>query len=263
MRSITSILEDFRKPVPPSKLSQKNSYSKGKLSGKITYIHWYDLIDTLNDFAPGWGWEVRTHFLPDRCVIEGRLTIRATEGDYPMEATGVEMLDSNGFGDPVYSAEASALRRAMAKFGYALELWRKDKPAYSSKPNKPIETVKDFSSAKITEKQIARLHAIAKKEAGLNNTDIKRIIEEFANYGSTKNIIQSHYDSIVERIKQARFLTDIERKELMNWWRSQKISDETAKKAIFGMGYEGTQQITRIQINAVKSAILKYHLCAQ
>ena len=135
-RPIADILADFKQPLAESIISKKPIFKRynGELKkvGEVDYVHWYDLVDGLDRICPGWEWAIRTQFLPDRCVIEGRLTIKAKDGEFTREATGVEPLDSDGYGDPVYSAEASALRRAMAKFGYGLDLWRKDKPVASS-----------------------------------------------------------------------------------------------------------------------------------
>jgi hypothetical protein len=262
-RPIAEILEDLRRPIDLSVLSQKPVFSKGEQVGSVPYIRWYDLILVLNQTAPGWSWEIRTQFLPDRCVIEGRLTLRAIEGEYPMEAVGVEMLDSNGYGDPVYSAEASALRRAMAKFGYALELWRKDKRPRSGQtvPSKvqpqPIKTKADLGQQRLTQKQIALLCAIANERQLGIDTDLKAIVASF-NYQSKKDILQKDLDDIIAATKKAgKFLTLAQRKELAEWWRREGINDEIAKKALEGMGFNSTANIPRDQILDVKKAIDK------
>ena len=41
-------------------------------------------------YAPGYDWQVRVQYLGERTVVEGRLTIRAAEGDFTREATGQE-----------------------------------------------------------------------------------------------------------------------------------------------------------------------------
>lgn len=275
-RPIADILADFAKPIPPEKLSQKDSYRRDKAtgkpipSGKITFIHWYDLIETLLWVAPGYGWQVRTRTDSGREIVEGKLTIRAAEGDYIFEAVGVEDSDSNSFGDPLYSAEASALRRAMAKAGYGLELWRKDKRAISSAPekaivnsqqlksvNQPIKTPQDLNQKTITQKQVSLLYAIAKKESGLAEEDLKLIIKAWG-YESTKNIAIANFDSILTAVKNAaKYLTIAQRKELQQWWRTEKICDSVAKRAISGMGFDSTANILRSQINGIKSRILK------
>jgi hypothetical protein len=60
-----------------------------------------------------------------RTVIEGRLTLRAAEGNFVREATGTEDNEIDSWGDPSSNAEAMALRRCCAKFGLGLHLWEK------------------------------------------------------------------------------------------------------------------------------------------
>lgn len=269
-RPISDILADFKKPVNPDLISTKPVFRYGKKTEEISYIHWYTLIDELDRITPGWEWTVRVQFVPDRCVIEGRLTIKAQEGEFSREATGVEPLDSKGFGDPVYSAEASALRRAMAKFGYALDLWRKEErtsqrvsesdlpPNRSVDQNldQKIKTGADLAKKAVTQKQIALLYAVAKNEAGLTEEDVKLIIKGWG-YESAKDIAIKDFDPILEAIKNAaKYVTVAQRKELANWWRSQNIPDTEAKRAISGMGFDSTQQILRSDLNGVKQGIL-------
>ncbi|MGL5941907.1 MAG: hypothetical protein ACRC2S_16330 [Waterburya sp.] len=295
-RPIADILQDFNAPINSAIISKKPVFKNRQKVDDIDYIHWYDLVSELHRIAPGWSWEIRTQFLPDRCVIEGRLTIKAAEGEFFMEATGVEPLDSNGFGDPVYSAEASALRRAMAKFGYALDLWRKDTRSQKSEVRSQkyygltdrsdtcvltSQSAKERSSEvdgktegklltsdsciltsqkSVTEKQIKLLYAVAKNESGLADEDVKLIIKKW-NYESTKDIKMDDFDPILQAIKHAaRFLTLQQRKELQQWWREENIQDEVAKRAISGMGFDSTAQILRSQINGVKSGILEQTL---
>jgi hypothetical protein len=261
-RPIAEILADFRKPIDPKVIAQLPIFSKGEQVGSVPYIHWYDLIDVLNFYAPGWSWEVRTQFLPDRCVIEGRLTIRAQEGEFPMEAVGVEMLDSNGYGDPVYSAEASALRRAMAKFGYALELWRKDKRSRSpqnstEKSFQVIKTPTEIGHQRVTQKQLNLLCAIANERELVIDTDLRVIVSSFG-YQSKKDIAQKDLDAIIAATKQAgKFLTLAQRKELADWWRTEAIDDAMVKRVLEGTGFNTTANIPRDRINDVKRAILE------
>jgi hypothetical protein len=79
----------------------------------------------LEYYAPGFSWEVCTHYNGDRTVIEGRLIIRAAEGNFVREATGTEDNEIDSWGDPSSNAEAMALRRCCAKFGLGLHLWEK------------------------------------------------------------------------------------------------------------------------------------------
>jgi hypothetical protein len=57
--------------------------------------------------------------------VEGRLTIHAAKGNFTREATGQELTECDGYGDPTSNAEAMALRRCCAKFGLGLHLWEK------------------------------------------------------------------------------------------------------------------------------------------
>jgi hypothetical protein len=61
----------------------------------------------------------------DRTVVEGRLTLRAAEGNFTREATGTEDNEIDSWGDPSSNAQAMALRRCCAKFGLGLHLWEK------------------------------------------------------------------------------------------------------------------------------------------
>ncbi|MCG9893584.1 MAG: hypothetical protein MH252_21240 [Thermosynechococcaceae cyanobacterium MS004] len=110
-RSILEILKDFREPIPERFI--KTKILKGN---KIYFVPWYNYIKLLEYFAPGFQWEVRTHYNGDRTVVEGKLTVLALEGDFVREATGTEENDIDAWGDPSSNAEAMALRRCCAKF---------------------------------------------------------------------------------------------------------------------------------------------------
>lgn len=126
-RPILEILEDFSKPIPPRFIKKKPVFKRinGKLTkaGEVDYVPWATYIRLLDYYAPGFDWEVRVQYLGDRTVIEGKLTIKAAEGDFVREATGQEESDVDGYGDSTSNAEASALRRACAKLGLGLHLW--------------------------------------------------------------------------------------------------------------------------------------------
>ena len=129
-RSIAEILADFSKPIPARLVSKKPVFSRqnGKLSktGEVNYVSWSNYIKLLDYFAPGFDWEIRTHYLHDKIVVvEGRLTIKAEEGDFIREATGYEEIGNDGYGNAVNNAEASALRRCCAKFQLGLHFWHK------------------------------------------------------------------------------------------------------------------------------------------
>lgn len=119
-RTIVEILRDFQKPIP-------NRFIKSKpIKGqKIQYVSWYSLVKILDFYAPGWDWQIRTHVGGNRTIVEGKLTIKALEGDFIREATGQESSEVDSYGDPSSNAEAMALRRCCAKFGLGLHLWEK------------------------------------------------------------------------------------------------------------------------------------------
>jgi hypothetical protein len=89
----------------------------------VAYLTWSTYIKLLEYYAPGFSWEIRTQYLGDQTVVEGRLTIRAEERDFVREATGYEESAVDNYGNPANNAEASALRRCCAKFGLGLHLW--------------------------------------------------------------------------------------------------------------------------------------------
>jgi hypothetical protein len=111
-RPILEILADLQKPIPKRFIKSKTL--KGQ---RIDFVSWYSYIRLLEFYAPGFSWEVRTHYNGDRTVIEGRLTLRAAEGNFVREATGTEDNEIDSWGDPSSNAEAMALRRCCAKFG--------------------------------------------------------------------------------------------------------------------------------------------------
>jgi TATA-binding protein-associated factor Taf7 len=119
-RPILEILADLQKPIPKRFIKSKTL--KGQ---RIDFVSWYSYIRLLEFYAPGFSWEVRTHYNGDRTVIEGRLILRAAEGNFIREATGTEDNEIDSWGDPSSNAEAMALRRCCAKFGLGLHLWEK------------------------------------------------------------------------------------------------------------------------------------------
>ena len=254
-RPIVEILTDFKKPVDPSLISTRPSFEKGERGKDIQYIHWYDLVAVLEEICPGWEWEIRTQFIPDRVIVEGRLTINAKEGKFIREATGDEPLETKAYGGPVSAAEASALRRCMAKFSYGLELWRKDKGKVEVGSKKRF--VEQLSDKPITDKQLKYLWAVAKNDSGLADKDIDLIIARYG-YQSTKDISQKHFDSILEEVKQAaKYLTYQQRRELVNFCKQENIASETVTRILNGCGYKDSSKILRGQLEEMKQLILE------
>ena len=137
MRKLTEIIEDFNQFIPPCFISKKPVFSKGRKTGEVEYVSWFHCCELLDKYCDGyWNWEIRTQFLGDRVVLEGKLTIFTTDGNFTREATGWESLEVDGYGDATSNAEAMAMRRCCAKFGLGRYLWEKEKAPLSTE-NKP------------------------------------------------------------------------------------------------------------------------------
>ncbi len=193
-RPLTKILQDLVQPVPSEMLKQKPIYKRGQKTGEISYLPWSNCIQLLMRYCPGYDFEIRTQSLGERIVVEGRLTIRAEEGDFVYESVGVADSEDRDDEDAVYEAEASALRRCLAKLGCGLELWRQEK---SSALAPPIHEVRKVSQA-----QLNRLYAIV-NELGLSKEEAKAIIHS-QGYASSKDIIFEDYERVIQEIKKAK-----------------------------------------------------------
>ncbi|GAC1456863.1 MAG: hypothetical protein NVS2B14_00120 [Chamaesiphon sp.] len=119
-RPILDILADLEKPVPARFIKVK--VLKGN---KIPFIPWHSLVRLLDYYAPGFDWEVIAHCDGNRVCVEGKLTIKAAEGDFSRAALGNEHSEVDSYGDPYSNAEAQAFRRACGKFKLGLHLWEK------------------------------------------------------------------------------------------------------------------------------------------
>lgn len=124
-RSLAEIITDLSKPIHARHLKQK---TKGGRS--MDFIPWYYAIGYLDLYAPGWSYEIRQAVwsLEGRLILTVRITIPCAEGIFFREATGTEEEPEEGekmYGDPSSNAESMALRRAAAKFGLGLYLYRK------------------------------------------------------------------------------------------------------------------------------------------
>jgi hypothetical protein len=132
---LARIIKALSRRLPDELISQREQGGK-----TLAYIPWHVVIQILDKYAPGWGWEVRTMQLSgDRLFLVGRLTIPAQDGSHWREATGTEGLKEEYFdktdrvkkmreiayGDPSSNAESMALRRAAAKFGLGLYLYNR------------------------------------------------------------------------------------------------------------------------------------------
>jgi len=121
LRSITEIIHDLSGNVNPQRLKTRQQGGK-----TLTYIPWYQCVRYLDKYAPGWSYEVRSiQTVGENCVVTVRVSIPCLEGLVYREATGIEPIKVNGYGDCSSNAESMALRRAAAKFGLCLYLYDK------------------------------------------------------------------------------------------------------------------------------------------
>ena len=229
-RSITEILEDFSQPIPQEYLKTKPVFKNKQKVGEITYAPWGSYVQLLLKYCPGYCWQIRTQYFGDKVVVEGSLTIKAIEGDFIYEATGVQDTENNNYGDAIYDAESSALRRACAKAGLGLHLWRnqntqKNYNYSSNQTNKNYQNSDSFSNSiveqhqnklttkkldnnshlkqekKVTEPQLTRLYTIGNK-GGIGREEVKKIIVR-SGYQSSKDILFSDYERVVNAVEKA------------------------------------------------------------
>ena len=131
LRSIKAIIADLSKPVNAQRLKVRTEERRNKKTGQITkielsYIPWYQAVRYLDNYAPGWRYEIRSvNQIGDKLVMVARIVIPCAEGEVWREASALEPIEGNGFGDAATNAESAALRRAAAKFGLCLNLYDK------------------------------------------------------------------------------------------------------------------------------------------
>ena len=120
-RSIKDIVADLSKPVNPRRLKQRQQGGR-----TLDYLPWYQAVRYLDNYAPGWRYEIRSvNQVGDNLVMVVRIVIPCLEGEVWREASALEPIQSNGYGDAATNAESAALRRAAAKFGLCLNLYDK------------------------------------------------------------------------------------------------------------------------------------------
>lgn len=142
-RSIRDIIADLSKDINPKRLKQRQQAGQ-----TLTYLPWYEAVRYLDHYAPGWSYEIRqihTYVAPvvvnvkdkstgkververeqAQLVMVARISIPCSEGLVYREASALEVVGSEGYGDAATNAESAALRRAAAKFGLALYLYDK------------------------------------------------------------------------------------------------------------------------------------------
>jgi len=131
LRSIKAIIADLSKPVNQQRLKVRTEERRNKRTGETTkielrYIPWYQAVRYLDNYAPGWRYEIRSvNQIGNHLVMVARIVIPCVEGEVWREASALEPIEGNGFGDAATNAESAALRRAAAKFGLCLNLYDK------------------------------------------------------------------------------------------------------------------------------------------
>jgi len=120
-RSIKDIIADLSRPVNPQRLKSRQQGGR-----TLDYLPWYQAVRYLDNYAPGWSYEVRSiSTVGENLVMTVRITIPCPEGEVYREASALEPLKGSGYGDAATNAESAALRRAAAKFGLCLNLYDK------------------------------------------------------------------------------------------------------------------------------------------
>ena len=193
-RPLAEILQDLEQPIPSEMLEQKPTYHRESKTGEVSYVPWYNCIQLLMRYCPGYDFEIRTQSFGERIIVEGRLTIRAKEGDFVYESLGVAHSEDRNYEEAVYEAEESALRRCMAKLGCGLELWDKQETSALPPPTHEVR--------KVSQAQLSRLYAIV-NELGLSKEEAKAIIHS-QGYASSKDIIFEDYERVIQEIRKAK-----------------------------------------------------------
>ncbi len=127
VRPIAQILADLRRPIPKRLLKEKPA-SNAKGAPMLTFCPWYRVQRILNHYTGGrCSYEVRERTVTGKHILMTvRITIRAEEGAFYRDGTGLERLDVDSYGDPQSNAESMAFRRAAARFGLGLHLYEGD-----------------------------------------------------------------------------------------------------------------------------------------
>ena len=113
LRSITEIISDLSKPVNPQRLRQRTQGGK-----TLDYLPWFQAVRYLDRYAAGWSYEIRTvNQVGENLVMTVRITIPTVEGLIFREASALEPLKGNGFGDCATNCESAALRSCLKSFG--------------------------------------------------------------------------------------------------------------------------------------------------
>ena len=78
-RPLAKILQDLERPIPSEMLEQKPTYNRGQKTGEVSYVPWYNCIQLLMRYCPGYDFEIRTQSFGERIIVEGRLNLVMTK----------------------------------------------------------------------------------------------------------------------------------------------------------------------------------------
>ena len=77
LRSIKDIICDLSKPVNPQRLKQRVQGGR-----QLDYLPWYQAVRYLDNYAPGWRYEIRSiNQIGDNLVMVARIIIPCAEGE--------------------------------------------------------------------------------------------------------------------------------------------------------------------------------------
>jgi len=58
-RPLAEILQDLEQPIPSEMIEPKPTYHRGSKTGEVSYVPWYNCIQLLMRYCPGYDFEVR------------------------------------------------------------------------------------------------------------------------------------------------------------------------------------------------------------
>jgi hypothetical protein len=119
MKPASEVLEALHRPVDPRHIRKLR---KGSVT--LDYVPWFIIAKHLHHRAPGWTWVVRSvQELGGSIVVHGSLSIPTCDGPLRFDAVASEPLKGGSQAPPAEVAESSAIRRAAAKSGLAIDLY--------------------------------------------------------------------------------------------------------------------------------------------
>lgn len=158
LRSIQEIIADLSKPIDAKDLKFKEARNRqNNTKTKIYFLPWYQAAKYLDNYAPGWSYEVKeTMNFTGKVAIVAKVTIPALEGNVIRESTGNEDEDKETFGDAFSNAESMAFRRACAKFGLGRYLYEPDGYKQSFATDAPRQTAPPKASGETKPVSVAQ-----------------------------------------------------------------------------------------------------------